>query len=316
MTTEFQNALMPQGSAFIPKLLPRTATTPASCFAAVAPGPVRIVRSSALLPWHGFVVEKHICSPGGRIERWTDRHVVSLLRGRPSHFEQRRESGRPMAYVEAPGTLIIMPPGPVPDLRLHAPAEFIHCALEEEFVGGVLAEMENRPTSKPTFCTGLRDSALRSILELLLSELEAQSPAGRLYVESLAHALATRYLMLDCPPSARSDSHTSPLPSRILNRVRERIEARLCEDVSLEALAEESGYSRAHFLRMFRVATGLTPHQYILDVRLDHARQWLGRKNTSLIDIAALCGFSSQSHMTTVFQKRLGVTPAQFRRSC
>ena len=316
MTTEIQNVSMSHGVAFVPRLSPHIAVTPDPCLPAVAPGRLRIVDSSASLHWHGFVVEKHVCSPGGSIERWKDRHVVSLLCGRPSRIEQRNESGPPMAYVQAAGTLILTPPGPVPDLRLQSPAEFVHCALEEQFVSGVLAEMEKRPASSPNFRTGLRDCALRSILELLLAELEAHSPGGRIYVESLAHALATRYLMLSGPPSLKSESHTSPLPTRILNRVRERIEARLCEDVSLEGLAQESGYSRAHFLRMFYVATGLTPHQYILDVRLDHARQWLGRKNTSLIDIAALCGFSSQSHMTSVFQKRLGLTPAQFRRTC
>jgi AraC family transcriptional regulator len=79
-------------------------------------------------------------------------------------------------------------------------------------------------------------------------------------------------------------------------------------------LAEESGYSRAHFLRMFRTATGITPHQYVLDVRIRHAQESLKRKGTNLIDVAALCGFSSQSHMTSVFRKRLGVTPAEFRR--
>ena len=316
MTTEFQNVSIFNGTPFMSSLLPKAAVTIVPSLPAVAPGRLQIVSSSASLPWHGFVVERHFYSPGGSVARWTDRHVVSLLCGRPSRFEQRNESGPPMAYFEAPGSLIVTPPGPVPVLRLQASAEFIHCAFEEEFVSGVLAEMEKRPTLNPTFRTGLRDSPLRNILELLMAELEAQSPDGKLYVESLAHALATRYLMLNGSPSLKSESHVSPLPMRILNRVRERIEADLCEDVSLEALAGESGYSRAHFLRMFRAATGLTPHQYILEVRLDRARQWLGRKNTSLIDIAAFCGFSSQSHMTSVFQKHLGVTPAQFRRNC
>ena len=315
MTTELQNLSISHQAPFMSSLLPSTAGTPVPS-SLVTPGRPRVVKSSASLPWNGLLVERHLYSPGANVERWTDRHVVSLLLGRPSRFEQSNESFTPMAYVEAPGNLTVAPPGPVPVLRLQTPAEFVHCALTEEFVGGVLAEMEKRPTLNPTFRTGLRNSALRSILELLMAELEAQSPDGRLYAESLAHALATRYLMLNDRPSLKSESNTSPLPLRILNRVREQIGARLCEDVSLAALAKESGYSRAHFLRMFRAATGLTPHQYILEVRLDHARQWLGRKNTSLIDIAAYCGFSSQSHMTSVFQKRLGVTPAQFRRTC
>jgi AraC family transcriptional regulator len=92
---------------------------------------------------------------------------------------------------------------------------------------------------------------MQRLLNLLSEEMEAGAPSGRPYVESLAHALTSRYLLLDC-----LESSTSALPRRILNRVTERIEADFRMDISLDALAEESGYSRAHFLRMFRVAEG------------------------------------------------------------
>jgi AraC family transcriptional regulator len=97
--------------------------------------------------------------------------------------------------------------------------------------------------------------------------------------------------------------------------VREKIEANLDTDLSLESLAEESGYSRAHFLRMFRAATGLTPHQYVLELRLRRAQDCLRKRHARIIDIALSCGFSSQSHMTSVFRQRLEMTPAAFRRN-
>lgn len=104
------------------------------------------------------------------------------------------------------------------------------------------------------------------------------------------------------------------LPHRILNRVREKIEANLDTVLSLDCLARESGYSRAHFLRMFRAATGLTPHQYVLGLRLSRAQDSLKKKDARIIDIAVSCGFSSQSHMTSVFRQRLEMTPGEFRR--
>jgi len=107
----------------------------------------------------------------------------------------------------------------------------------------------------------------------------------------------------------------SALPVRALNRVREKVEANLDTDLSLGSLAEETGYSRAHFLRMFRAATGVTPHQYVLGLRLIRAQDCLKRRDTSIIDIALSCGFSSQSHMTSVFRQRLETTPAEFRRN-
>ena len=86
-------------------------------------------------------------------------------------------------------------------------------------------------------------------------------------------------------------------------------------DLSLKSLAEESGYSRTHFLRIFLVATGLTPHQYVLDLRLRRAQERLKQAGSSIIDVAVSCGFSSQSHMTSVFRRRLEMTPGEFRRA-
>ena len=86
-------------------------------------------------------------------------------------------------------------------------------------------------------------------------------------------------------------------------------------DLDLQSLANETGYSRTHFLRMFRAATGQTPHRYILELRLTRAKNLLRERRTSLIDIAALCGFSSQAHMATAFRQLLGITPSEYRRT-
>jgi AraC family transcriptional regulator len=93
------------------------------------------------------------------------------------------------------------------------------------------------------------------------------------------------------------------------------MEAHLQDNLSLDQLAHESHYSRGHFLRMFRAATGMTPHQYLMKRRTERAKRMLrDDEETSLIDIAARCGFSSQSHMTRVFRKQTGVTPSAFKR--
>ncbi|MBC7925989.1 MAG: helix-turn-helix transcriptional regulator, partial [Bryobacteraceae bacterium] len=82
----------------------------------------------------------------------------------------------------------------------------------------------------------------------------------------------------------------------------------------VESLAIETGYSRAHFLRLFSATTGLTPHQYVLRARLNRAKQMITNSDAEIIDIALECGFSSQSHMTTLFRQKLGFTPAELRR--
>ena len=106
----------------------------------------------------------------------------------------------------------------------------------------------------------------------------------------------------------------SPLPRHILRRVIERMR-NLGTELSLQVLARESGYSRVHFVRMFRAATGYTPHNYLLKLRLDRARELLASPTLSLTDIALECGFSSRSHLSRMFRQVLGATPSQYRRS-
>jgi AraC family transcriptional regulator len=96
--------------------------------------------------------------------------------------------------------------------------------------------------------------------------------------------------------------------------VKELIEANLDGDLSLKILAKESGYSRAHFARLFRAATGMTAHSYVLERRILRSRHLLAQPDLSLTDIAASCGFATQSHLTLVFRKKFGITPNECRR--
>jgi AraC family transcriptional regulator len=109
-------------------------------------------------------------------------------------------------------------------------------------------------------------------------------------------------------------SQISPLPQAVLRHIKKYMEENLQDNLSLDELARETNYSRGHFLRMFRAATGRPPHRYLMERRIELAKSMLLAEGMSLIDIAARCGFSSQSHLTRVFRKQIGVTPSVFKR--
>jgi AraC family transcriptional regulator len=83
----------------------------------------------------------------------------------------------------------------------------------------------------------------------------------------------------------------------------------------LSELASLAKMSRSHFALMFRQLTGHTPHQYLLLVRLNHARKLIGQRNPSLslAEIAATTGFCDQAHLNRHFRRFFGTTPAAFR---
>ncbi len=88
-------------------------------------------------------------------------------------------------------------------------------------------------------------------------------------------------------------------------------------EISLfSAMAKETKYSSTHLLRIFRASTGLTPHQYLIDLRIERAQRLLRNRDARLIHVAIECGFSSQAHLTRVFKARRGMTPEQYQRQC
>jgi len=105
------------------------------------------------------------------------------------------------------------------------------------------------------------------------------------------------------------------LPLLRLRRVLERMEADLSATLDVQTLALESGYSRNHFLRMFRAAVGSTPHQYLLRLRVKRAEVLMEDKSMRLIDVALACGFSSHSHLSRIFRQVTGETPSRYRRN-
>jgi AraC family transcriptional regulator len=198
---------------------------------------------------------------------------------------------------------------------LFTPADFLYYAMDRDFIGSIAEEVGRNWSTVPSFRSGVHNSSIEAILQLLNEELQAGAPSGALYMDSLTHALGVRFVLADNQTGAVDAATPSVLPPRVLIRVQDRIEAELGQALTLEALSQESGYSKSHFLRMFHSTVGQTPHQYLLARRLHRAQQLLREDNLSVAEIALICGFSSQAHMTDTFRKQLQTTPGEYRRS-
>jgi AraC family transcriptional regulator len=260
------------------------------------------------------LVEHHWIPKGERPETTSDQHILWLW-STSLASEYVGRGGRFVRCCKGPGAITVTPVGLQPTLHSYTNAEAISCAMNAHFVRNVLSELDRRPSAEPFFRPNLQESAIRRLITLLLDEVRAGAPSGKLYTDSLTHALAIRYLQLgERVPDSRVHPRVSALPSYALKRVLERIEHSFQSEISLASLAEEAGYSRGHFLKMFRMSTGTTPHRYVLQRRIEHARSLLKRRAIKIIDIASECGFSSQAHLTQVFREYVGVTPAEYRR--
>jgi AraC family transcriptional regulator len=192
--------------------------------------------------------------------------------------------------------------------------DFVMFSLETDFVAKTVLEM-GCPVSEPRFRYDFRDQHIRCLMTLLKQEIQCGAPSGLLYSESLAHTIAVR-LFLQGEQTLVQQTRTpgSRLAKRTFARITDRIENDLHSDLSLQSLANETGYSQGHFLTMFRATAGITPHQYLILRRIERVKLLLEEKKHSLIDIAQVCGFSSQGHMAYTFKAKTGMTISEFRR--
>lgn len=100
----------------------------------------------------------------------------------------------------------------------------------------------------------------------------------------------------------------------ILRGLRKYVAANLDQDLSLAALARRARMSSSCFSRWFREQTGITPHAFVVEARVAHAKELLRTSELSLLDVALAVGFSSQSCLNVTFRRRAGMTPVEYRQ--
>jgi AraC family transcriptional regulator len=162
---------------------------------------------------------------------------------------------------------------------------------------------------------GVEDPVSGRLAALGRHELNEGGGGGRLYLEGLASALAV-HLLRSSGLSRRSlIPHKGGLAPRQIRRVLDYIEAHLTGELGLVELAAIVELSPHYFSEAFRISTGRPPHRYVLERRIERARDLLWDRERPIRDIAYAAGFSSQSHFTANFRRVTGVTPGRFRRS-
>ena len=271
--------------------------------------------SSVALGWDGIVVERHVIPIMELAEHSLNHHFLFLWNGQVALGESARSPGKFVPYKKLPYTITTCPPGIFPAKRTATANEVVVCTISQSFMDRVEAELDKQPFGSLHELYGVDEPSLRDLMVLLAKEADAGGPNGKVYAESLSTALATRLLFAARSLQQPRDIPSSPLPRRILRRVLDQMEAELDSGLTLTQLAAQSGYSRTHFLRMFRGATGQSPHRYLLELRLKKAESMLASRAHSLIDIALACGFSSHAHFSTAFRSEYGLSPSAYRRS-
>jgi len=156
---------------------------------------------------------------------------------------------------------------------------------------------------------GNNDPFVQHLADLLRNPSVASMPC-QLQIESTAVVLLQHL-------SGRTESRRSLGSSSCgwLPRVIDYIYANLAAELSIVVLARVAQTSAFHFARKFKANIGVTPHQYVLEKRVEMARRLLLAPDSSIADVATSCGFATQAHLATVFRQTVGMTPKAYRTS-
>jgi AraC family transcriptional regulator len=277
-------------------------------------GPSMRLCSSSTLGWDGVHLEHHNAYPVERSESVSAHHTVVLFTNH-ARGESVVSPARYAPYSFFPGAINLLPAGPLGACRPFTDTKMIVCALAPKLMTEVEEELGAPSTGELRQLTNVRDRAVESMVTLLAAEANSGGASGKLFVDHLARALAVRFRQLSRGLQDQKSSKSGKMPTRILQRVLDRMSADFATDLDLRTIAAESGYSRTHFLRTFRASTGYSPHDWLTRLRIEEAKVRLQKNSYSLIDVALDCGFSSHGHFSSTFRRIVGVTPREYRRN-
>jgi AraC family transcriptional regulator len=268
--------------------------------------------SSSSVRWAGLALEDYsipacVIPRHEHLENFL--HVV--LRGSVNYEVLTR--GKAIDFHAGPGTTFILPRGTIDELRWAGPTRRLAVAIHPSLLVNALDETAHERDIELAEHWHLTDPNIMAVLLAMTADLDGGSPAGRLYGECLANALAVyllnRYTVRRYTPVA----YHGGLPGYRLKRVLDHIGDNLAEDLSLTQLAAIAGLSPHYFAELFKRSTGYAPHRYVLLQRIERAKQGLRDTGGSVLAAGLNVGFQNPSHFARMFRKLVGITPSRFQ---
>lgn len=231
----------------------------------------------------------------------------------------RTISGREQLAVLPAYSITLAEPLTSVDCHIGNETEAVHVYLRPDLLYEVANELfdmnADRVSLLPAF--GEKSTSLSWLLRSIKQSLGEPASLSKMKMSYLARALSADLLAKYSATSVSpiDPAHMGSLTSRQLRRVDDYILEHLGKEIQINELADLCAMGRTTFYQRFRSATHMTPHQYIMRLRVDKAKRLLGETPWPLAEVGIACGFSDQAHFASVFRRLAGTTPALFRRS-
>jgi AraC family transcriptional regulator len=264
--------------------------------------------------WNGVFLSHYCHSTSHEVpETRATQHVLAIADVSTRVKTECKLDGRFRRYLFGNGKIIITPANVSYWAAWDKGGDFLLLSLCPKFVEQAVHESINAERIEliPQFTTF--DPFIQQIGLALKVDLESGCVMGRLYGESLGTALAVHLLKNHSVWQPRIPTYTGGLGKDRLQQATDYINAHLNQDLKLHNIAEAVGMSQYHFCRLFKQSTGKTAYQYLLQQRVERAKELLKQQDLPIAEVAFQCGFANQSLLTRHFRKFTGITPKVYR---
>jgi AraC family transcriptional regulator len=276
--------------------------------------PGKPLTPGALSPWTGILLEKHHVGAVEIPEHEHHTFCLHLQTSGPVEMDWHSH-GRHGHLNTGAGNIIFLTPGTRDSLLWHGSSHRIIASIDPSILTRAATQLELPHLPDFDNRWSFQDEQLRLLLTEMEREITAGSATGPLYGDLLGLSLSVALI--------RKYGHTSDTPAKVkgglarpaLARVLEYIASNLQSEIRLDELARIAGLSTFHFARAFRESTGTTPHQHLLQRRVDAAKALLRGPARNLDAIASATGFADASHLSKAFRRLVGTTPMAWKRS-
>ncbi|MBV6624448.1 MAG: helix-turn-helix transcriptional regulator [Rivularia sp. (in: Bacteria)] len=263
--------------------------------------------------WEDISVEQHHLPAFESPEISLQQHIIAIQLGDSYQIDWRLAGGKLHTTQMRKGLIGITPKGIPTQARWFEDVDFLLISLNSNLFYKVAGDSIDCDSIEIIPQRGVDDSQIFHLGLTLKAEITAGCPSGNVFAESIASALAVRIL------KNYSLTNTNILKSKIevsqrqLQQVIDYINDNLALKLSLDRLANLVNMSSYNFCRWFKQTMGVSPHQYIIQCRIEKAKFLLVYTKLSLVEVALNIGCSSQTNFTVLFRKHVGVTPKVYR---
>lgn len=270
------------------------------------------IASSHTVGWEKIQLA-HYRQPPHRVpEHYSPQHIVCINVGSPVVLEQVVD-GHCETVHSVPGDIGIYPAHLWQAFCWDKETEFLQLYLEPTLLKLVSNELcgSDRIELIPQL-TSFFDPLIQNIGLALKTALEIDGLGSCLYAESMANALAVHLLSRYSTRERAIRRYAKGLSQQHLKQVVDYIKQNLDRNLSLTELAAVVQMSSYHFAHLFKQSTKVSPHQYIIQCRVERTKKLLLKGDLTIAEVAHIVGFASQGHLNYHFKRLVGMTPKKF----